>query len=153
MMGTHTEQAFLFSYEVNLDARVHADHPLRAILARVDFTFVRKEVARFYGHNGHTSLDPVVILKLMFLLFYDNVASERELMRVLPARLDYLWFLGFGLDDVVPDHSVLSKARARWGIEAFGMMIGETGKHFDPEIIRLLADVEGAFQTTCLDCR
>jgi IS5 family transposase len=33
--------------------------------------------------------------------------------------LDYLWFLGYGLDDEIPDHSVLSKARKRWGREVF----------------------------------
>jgi len=43
----------------------------------------------------------------------DDISSERELMRMLPYRLDYLWFLGLGLDDAVPDHSVLSKARRR----------------------------------------
>jgi len=64
-------------------------------------------------------VDPAVILKMMFLLFFDNVASERELMRIIPERLDYLWFLGYGLEDAIPDHSVLSKARARWGRAAF----------------------------------
>ena len=34
----------------------------------------------------------MVIIKLMLLLFLDNVRSERELMRVMPLRLDYLWF-------------------------------------------------------------
>ena len=34
-------------------------------------------------------------------------------------RLDWLWFLGYDLDSEVADHSVLSKARARWGGEAF----------------------------------
>jgi IS5 family transposase len=38
---------------------------------------------------------------------------------MLPERLDYLWFLGYGLDDEIPDHSVLSKARAKWGAEVF----------------------------------
>ena len=64
-------------------------------------------------------MDPAVLLKLMFLLFYDNVPSERELMNVLPERLDYLWFLGYGLDDAVPNHSVLSKARRRWARKFF----------------------------------
>jgi IS5 family transposase len=40
-------------------------------------------------------------------------------MRRLPERLDWLWFLGYGLEDEVPNHSVLSKARARWGGELF----------------------------------
>jgi transposase len=119
MMGIHAGQKELFNYAVNLDRRVRADHPLRAIRTTVDFRFVRQEVAHCYGHNGQVSVDPEVILKLMFLLFLDNVKSERELMRMLPERLDYLWFLGFGLEDDIPDHSVLSKARARWGPAVF----------------------------------
>lgn len=55
----------------------------------------------------------------MFLLFHENVGSERERMRRRPERLDWLWFLGYGLDDEAPNHSVLSKARARWGGELF----------------------------------
>jgi len=40
-------------------------------------------------------------------------------METIPMRLDWLWFLGYDLDSEVADHSVLSKARARWGAEAF----------------------------------
>jgi len=98
---------------------VRADHPLRRVAAEIDFTFIHAEVAASYGHNGHVSVDPVILLKMMFLLFWDDVASERELMNVIPERLDYLWFLGYGLDDEIPNHSVLSKARARWGKETF----------------------------------
>jgi transposase len=119
MMGVHQPQDELFSYKVNLDKRVRADHPLRRIDAIVDFTFIRGEVAKSYGNNGHVSTDPVILLKMMFLLFWDDIASERELMSILPERLDYLWFLGYGLDDEIPNHSVLSKARARWGKQAF----------------------------------
>lgn len=119
MMGTQNEQGSLFSYRVNLDKRVRCDHPLRRVYEAVDFGFVRAEVAALYGTNGNESVDPAVILRMMFLLFFENVASERELMRIIPERLDYLWFLGYGLDEEIPDHSVLSKARARWGTQAF----------------------------------
>lgn len=34
-------------------------------------------------------------------------------------RLDWLWFLGLDLDSEVPHHSVLSKARKRWGAAVF----------------------------------
>ena len=40
-------------------------------------------------------------------------------METVPMRLDWLWFLGYDIDSEVPDHSVLSKARVRWGVEAF----------------------------------
>lgn len=125
-MGTQEGQKEMFSYQVDLDRRVRADHPLRAIRRAIDFSFVRQEVVHCYGYNGQVSVDPEVILKLMFLLFLDNVKSERELMRMLPERLDYLWFLGFGLDDAIPDHSVLSKARARWGQPVFESLFVRT---------------------------
>lgn len=119
MMGQQQAQAELFNYHVNLDKRVRLDHPLRKIQSSIDWSFIPRMVAPYYGNNGNVSVDPVVIMKMMFLLFYDNVGSERELMRIIPERLDYLWFLGYGLNDEVPDHSVLSKARARWGEEVF----------------------------------
>ena|ERR1700678_988553 len=119
MMGIQDAHVQLFNYSVNLEKRARRDNPLRAVQQRVDFNWVRDEVAHCYGDNGNESVDPVVILKLLFLLFFDAVKSERELMRIVPERLDYLWFLGYGLDDEIPDHSVLSKARVRWGREVF----------------------------------
>lgn len=118
-MGVKQPQKDLFNYQVNLDKRVRLDHPLRRIDEIIDFTFVRGRVEKCYGYNGNVSVDPAVIMKMMFLLFYDDVSSERELMKIIPERLDYMWFLGYGLDDNIPDHSVLSKARARWGQEVF----------------------------------
>jgi hypothetical protein len=55
----------------------------------------------------------------------DDIKSERELMRIIPERLDYLRFLGYGLDDQIPDHSVLSKARKRWGKEVLSLSLAE----------------------------
>jgi transposase len=115
MIGTQPPQKELFSYHINLDQRVRDNHPLRKIHEVVDFQFVRAEVAHLYGYNGNESVPPETILKMMFLLFYDDVPSERELMRIIPERLDYLWFLSYELDDPIPHPSVLSKARKRWG--------------------------------------
>ena len=89
MMGIQNNQTGLFSYQVNLDRRIRADNPLRAVMAKVDFEWVRSEVAQCYGYNGNESVDPAVILKLLFLLFFDGIKSERELMRIVPERLDY----------------------------------------------------------------
>lgn len=119
MMGIRQDQKDLFNYNIDLDKRIRKDNPLRKISEKIDFTFVRAEVAGQYGYNGNVSEDPAVILKMMFLLFFDDISSERELMRIIAERLDYMWFLGYGLNDEVPDHSVLSKARKRWGVEVF----------------------------------
>jgi transposase len=109
----------LFYHGVSLDRRVGPEHPLRKIKNTIDFDFVRKQVAQLYGTTGNPSVDPVVILKLIFLLFYENIKSERALMAQLPLRLDWLWFCGYDLDDSTPNHSVLSKARRRWGTDVF----------------------------------
>jgi transposase len=119
MMGERDPQAPMWSYRVNLDKRVRSDHPLRRINEALDLSFVREQVAHTYGRRGNKSVPPEVILRMMLLLFLDDIKSERELMRIIPERLDYLWFLGYGLDDEIPDHSVLSKARKRWGREVF----------------------------------
>ena len=95
MMGKKERPAELFAYRVNLDQRV------------------RKKVAGCYGTKGNISVDPEVILRMMLLLFFDDVPSERKLMAIIPERRDHLWFLGYGLDDEIPDHRVLSKARRR----------------------------------------
>ena len=120
MMGHHPlPNDPLFSFNVQLETRVRKDHPLRKIAELIDFEFIYKEVEKTYGKNGNVSVPPPVLLKLMFLLIFYNVRSERELMDTLPERLDWLWFLGFTIESSIPDHSVLSKARRRWGQEAF----------------------------------
>ena len=120
MMGQQEGfQPKLFYHQINLEQRVPKDHLLRKIQEKIDFDFIYGEVKDTYGDNGNVSIPPPVILKMMLLLALYNVRSERELMDTLPMRLDWLWFLGYDLDSEVPNHSVLSKARARWGVEAF----------------------------------
>ena len=120
MMGRQPDmQTKLFYPTINLDKRIRQDHPLRQISRYIDFDFVYNEVKDTYGQRGNVSVPPPVILKMMLLLIFYNVRSERELMDTIPERLDWLWFLGYDLDDQVPNHSVLSKARSRWGVKAF----------------------------------
>ena len=120
MMGREpNQQPKLFYDRINLDQRIRKDHVLRQIAQHIDFDFIYHEVQDTYGANGNVSVPPPVILKMMLLLILYNVRSERELLSTLPERLDWLWFLGFDLDDEIPNHSVLSKARARWGSQAF----------------------------------
>lgn len=129
MMGQQAkgQQLKMFYQGLSLERRVRPDHPLRQVKKLVDFDFIYQEVAPCYGVNGHVSIPPPVILKLMLLLVFYNVRSERELMATLPERLDWLWFIDFDLDDQIPGHSVLSKARSRWGTAAF--------KHFFERIV------------------
>lgn len=120
MMGRQPKvQKKLFYTKFNLDQRVPKNHILRQIAKHTNFDFIYKEVKDTYGLKGNVSVPPPVILKMMLLLIFYNVRSERELMATIPMRLDWLWFLGYDIDDEIPNHSVLSKARARWGVFAF----------------------------------
>jgi len=120
MMGHQPlSQENLFYTNIILEERVRRSHPLRRINELIDFEFIYKEVHDKYGSKGNVSVPPPLILKLMLLLVFYNVRSERELMETVPERLDWLWFLDYKLDSEIPNHSVLSKARKRWGVEAF----------------------------------
>ena len=120
MMGYQAmPQSKLFYMGIDLDKKVRKNHPLRKINEIVDFDFIYGEVKESYGGNGNVSVPPTVILKLILLLVFYNVRSERELIETLYERIDWLWFLGYDLDTVLPNHSVLSKARKRWGVEVF----------------------------------
>jgi transposase/uncharacterized protein (UPF0179 family) len=120
MMGRQKKvQKKLFYTNLDLDQRIRKDHILRKVNKYVDFDFIYNEVKDKYGINGNVSVPPPVVLKMMVLLIFYNVRSERELISTIPERLDWLWFLGYDLDDEIPNHSVLSKARARFGLDAF----------------------------------
>jgi len=40
-------------------------------------------------------------------------------MGEIQVNLAYRWFLGYDLDEAIPDHSVLTKARSRFGVNVF----------------------------------
>ena len=128
MLGTapNALQPSLFTYGFDLERRIPLDHPLRQLDAALDLDFVVPAVAPFYGRCGHVSLDPRLIVRMMVLLFYYNIPSERELTEQIAMRFDFLWFLGLSLESAVPDHSVLSKARARWGKDVFEQIFIQT---------------------------
>jgi transposase len=155
------KQPSLFAFDVNLELRIPCDHPLRAIKKRLDLRFVDALVEKTYGFSGHVSLPPEVIVRMLFLLFYYNIPSERQLCEELPYRLDFLWFLDMDLDSPVPHHSVLSKARSRWGAEIFrelfvrsvqqcvqaGLVSGEL-LHMDSTIIAANASKDSVIKTS-----
>ena len=69
MMGRHAKQNELWSEPVNLARRIPADHPLRKLRETIKLEFVRAEVVGAYGRKGNVSVDPVIVMKMMLLLF------------------------------------------------------------------------------------
>ncbi|MFH1486559.1 MAG: IS1182 family transposase [Chloroflexota bacterium] len=117
MMGQRQFAPKLY-YQLSLDNLVPQDHLLRRIAA-LDFSFVRRLCRPFYSHTGQPSVDPVVLFKTLLIGYLYGITSERRLMNEIQVNVAYRWFLGYDLDEDTPDHSVLSKARARFGMEVF----------------------------------
>jgi transposase len=118
MMGKHQFAPKLY-YELSLDRLVPEDHLLRQISAAIDFSFIYPVARPYYSYTGQPSVDPIVLFRTLLVGFLYGITSERRLMREIQVNMAYRWFLGYDLDETIADHSVLSKARARFGMEVF----------------------------------
>lgn len=110
----------------DIGARIPQDHLLRQIADTLDLSFVNDAVEDRYGAVGQQSIPPTRIMKFLLVLVLYNVPTERALFRDLPMRMDWLWFLGYDLTSPLPNHSILSKARKRWGAEVFYQLFART---------------------------
>ena len=60
-----------------------------------------------------------MFFKLALVMFFEDSRSERQLMHMAADRLSIRWYLGYDLDEFLPDHSSLTKIRERYGLEVF----------------------------------
>jgi len=105
---------------VTLEELVPADHFYRHLDRVLDLTFVCDLVQdRYVAGLGRPSIDPQVFFKLQLVMFFEGLRSERQLLRLAADRLSVRWFLGYNLDEPLPDHSSLTRIRARYGLEVF----------------------------------
>jgi transposase len=118
MMGTK-ERAFAPLCNRSLETLVPLGHCYRDLDAKLDLAFVRDLVRSTYKEGGRPSIDPVVFFKLQLVMFFEGIRSERQLVRVAADRLSVRWYLGYDLDQDLPNHSSLTKIRNRYGKAAF----------------------------------
>src|SRR5437667_186539 len=118
LMGSKAVEPKLY-LSFSLDAAVPANHIVRRLADAVDFGFVRNLTKQHYSHTGQPSVDPVVLFKLWLLGYLFNIRSERRLCEEAGLNLAWRWFLGYELDEALPDHSVLTKARRRFGTRVY----------------------------------
>jgi transposase len=104
---------------VSLEDLVPLDHFYRHLEQVLDLTFVRQWVHDGYAANGRPSIDPVVFFKLQLVMFFEDIRSERQLLRLAADRLSVRWYLGYNLGEALPDHSSLTRIRLRYGLEVF----------------------------------
>src|SRR5215469_16506584 len=118
MMGTRA-RLFTPMRSISLDELVPTDHFYRHVERVLDLSFVRDLVQDCYAFGGRPSVDPIVFFKLQLVMFFEGVRSERLLMRLVADRLSVRWYLGYNLDEPLPDHSSLTRIRTRYGLDVF----------------------------------
>lgn len=139
-----------FSY-VDLESRVRADHPLRAIRDVVNATLaaMSADFAGLCSPLGRPGLPPERLLRALLLQCFYSVRSERQLMERLEFDLLFRWFVGLGVDDPVWDASSFSKNRDR-------LLAGDVAQRFLaellvlPEVKRLLSSEHFSVDGTLL---
>ncbi len=97
MMGSK-QRNFVPLIQVSLEELVPQDHFYRHLERTLDLSFVYEFVKETYAGGGR---------------------SERQLMRHAADRLSVRWYLGYDLNEALPDHSSLTRIRERYGLDMF----------------------------------
>ena len=109
-----------------LEDLIPEDHILVRVDRVLDLSWLRKEVAGCYADDGRPGIDPEVAVRLMLAGFLLGVVQDRRLMREAQVNLAIRWFVGYGLQEKLPDHSSLTRIRQRWGATRFQRIFQRT---------------------------
>jgi transposase len=104
---------------VSLEGLVPQNNFYRHLEAKLDLSFVRDWTRELYAERGRPSIDPVIFFKLQLVMFFEGIRSERQLIATASLNLAHRWYLGYALDEELPDHSSLTRIRQRLGIDVF----------------------------------
>lgn len=106
-------------YNLTLDELVDEDNIYRQIDKFLDLRFLYKECEKLYGKTGKPSIDPVVFFKLELFGYFENIISDRELIRRANDSLAARYFIGYDIDEKLPWHSTISRTRALISKDSF----------------------------------
>jgi transposase len=122
--------------QLSLDTLVPQKHFYRQLEAKLDLSFVRDLVHDFYLPYGRPSIDPVVFFKLQLIMLFEGIRSERQLLEHVQVNLAFRWYIGYDLNEPVPDHSSLTRIRERYGLATFRRFFQEILKRcFDAGLV------------------
>ncbi len=93
MMGTKIRSFEPLPPDVSLEELVPESNFYRRLEERLDLSFARELVRPLYAKAGRLSVDPEVFFELQLVMFFENMRSERQLMRAVADRLSVRWYL------------------------------------------------------------
>ena len=128
MMGIKEREFRPLPDNLSLEELVPKDNFYRRLEQRLDLSFIRELVADRYATVGRHSVDPVVFFRLQLVMFFEGIRSERELMKIASDRLSVRWYLGYDLQEPLPDHfQPHPDSRALWSRDLQGLLREDRG--------------------------
>ena len=102
MRGPDEQTADMFSY-LSPEARVRADHPLRAIRLMTDQVLqeLSPRFTQMYSAMGRPSIPPEQLLRALLLQGLYTIRSERLLVEEIDYSILFRWFIGLSLDEPI----------------------------------------------------
>jgi len=64
-------------YYVKVEDLIPEGHLLKLVDRHIDCTFMRAKVKHLYSHTGRPSIDPEVLLRMLFIGYLYGITSER----------------------------------------------------------------------------
>jgi transposase len=130
-----------------MSEQVYRVLPLSPELQRIKDLFPEQRIlekARPYYDlgNGRPSEDPILLTKIMFLSFFDDVKGDEKTLETLTYRMDWRQFCDLPLDAPLPDRSTLVKFRRRVGLSVIEGMFQAL---LDELVTRGLVDLRHRF--------
>ncbi|NNV03006.1 transposase, partial [Brevibacillus sp. MCWH] len=99
---------------VSLDELVPQDHLVRKIENAIDFSFIYDLVKDRYSlDNGRPSIDPVVLIKMVFIQYLFGIRSMRQTIKEIETNIAYRWFLGYDFTQPIPHFTTFGKNYVR----------------------------------------
>jgi transposase len=95
---------------------------LDAILTSIGFDDQVRALCQPYyrmGGPGHPGVDPAVYFKMLLIGFFENIKSERAIEARCADSIMLRRFLGYPLNERVPDHTTLGVIRRRLPVDMF----------------------------------
>jgi transposase len=94
MVGYRTYPAAK-TFSLDLENLIPKNNLYRQLKQLLDLSFLYQAVEPYYGKCGQKSIDPVVFFKLLLVGHFENLTSDRHIVRSSGLRLDILYFLDY----------------------------------------------------------
>lgn len=111
---------------------VPQDHLVRKLEDAINWNVFYNKAAHLYSTAGRPSIDPVVMIKMIVINKVFGLNSMRKTCRELEVNLAYRWFIGYDIDEKIPDYSTWSQNYIRRYKDS---------KRFDPFFEEVLREV------------